>query len=251
MFLSQKCPSLLTFLHSKQGYLPDDFSCKNLYCLVLELPSYSPHSSGFWAPSYKRLINRWATLWRKSGLKLIEKKKTDVLKLIIYHTIRVRYILKTWGYKNETDKCALYFQVKTIEHCFLFCPRVHAAWNFFASHLSHLSDCPFPVSSSSVSFPFSCHASSPSFSLYCYTTATVLFWIWQTRNLATFRNSVLSTTQIINLIKRDISCGILCAKQDEKENFWSTGAVLCKITGKNSVFFFPDSCFLYTASYCR
>ena len=111
---------LLTFLHSKQGYLPDDFSCKNLYRLVLELPSYSPHSSSFWAASYKRLINRWATLWHKSGLKLIEKKKTDVLKLIIYHTIRVRYILKTWGYKNETDKCALYFQVKTIEHCFCF-----------------------------------------------------------------------------------------------------------------------------------
>ena len=85
---------------------------------------------------------------------------------------------------------------------------------------------------------FTC-ASSPSFSLYCYLIATILFWIWQTRNLATFRNSVLNVNQIVNLIKKDMSCRILCAKQDEKQNFWSTGNILCKISDAHSISFFP------------
>ena len=69
--------------------------------------------------------------------------------------------------------------------------------------------------------------------------ATVLFWIWQTRNLATFRNSVLNVNQIVNLIKKDVSCRILGAKQDEKENFWPTGSILCKISDTRSISFFP------------
>ena len=50
---------------------------------------------------------------------------------------------------------------------------------------------------------------------------------------------VLNFNQIINLIKKDISCRILCAKQDEKENFWSTGNILCKISDAHSISFFP------------
>ena len=38
------CLSLLSALCSRHGSLPDDFSCKNLYNLLLELPSASPHS---------------------------------------------------------------------------------------------------------------------------------------------------------------------------------------------------------------
>ena len=215
----RNCLSLLSSLRSKQGSLPADFSFKNLYSVLLDLPSASPRSSGFWAASLKRPINRWAAVWRKSRLKLIENKKTDLLWLIIHRAIKVRYALKTCGYKVKSDKCALCSQVETIEHCFLFCPRVRAVWNYFTPYLSRLSNSPFSVDSSCIFFPFSSRASSPSFSLYCYLMATVLFWIWQTGNLATFRNSVLNVNQIVNLIKKDISCRILCAKQDEKENF--------------------------------
>ena len=184
-------------------------------------------------------MNRWAAVWRKSRLKLIENKKTDILWLTIHRAIKVRYALKTWGYKLKSDKCALCSQVETIEHCFLFCPRARAVWRHFSPYLSRLSTSRFSVNSSCIFFPFSSHASSPSFSLYCYVIATVLFWIWQTRNLATFRNSVLNADQIVNLIKKDISCRILCAKQDEKENFWSTGSILCKISDTRSISFFP------------
>ena len=235
----RNCLSLLSSLRRKHGSLPADFSCKNLYNLLLDLPSASPRSSGFWATPLKRPINRWAAVCRKSRLKLIENKKTDLLWLIVHRAIKVRYALKTWGYKLKSDKCALCSQVETIEHCFLFSPRVRAVWNCFTPYLSCLSTSPFSVNSSCIFFHFSSCASSPSFSLYCYLIATILFWIWQTRNLATFRNSVFNVNQIVNLIKKDISCRILCAKQDEKENFWSTSNVLCKISDANSISFFP------------
>ena len=173
----RNCLSLLSFLHSKHGSLLADFSCKNLYSRLLDLPSASPCSSGF-----------WAAVWRKSCLKLVENKKTDLLWLIIHRSIKVRYALKTWGYKVKSDKCALCSQVETIEHCFLFCPRLRTVWNYFTPYLSHLSNSPFSVNSSCIFFPFSSRASSPSFSLYCYLIATVLLWIWPTRNLATLRN---------------------------------------------------------------
>ena len=166
------CLSLLSSLHSKHGSLLDDFSCKNLYSLLLDLPSASPSPSGFWAASLKSPINWWAVVWRKSRLKLIENKKTDLLWLIIHRTIKVRYALKTWGYKVKSDKCAWCSQVETIEHCFLFCPCVRAVWNYFTPYLSHLSNSPFSVTSSCIFLPFSSHASSPSFSLYCYLIAT-------------------------------------------------------------------------------
>ena len=36
------CLVVLTSLHAKHGSLPDDFSCKNIYNLLLELPTVSP-----------------------------------------------------------------------------------------------------------------------------------------------------------------------------------------------------------------
>ena len=234
----RKCLALLASLRDKTGTLPDDFLCTNLYALLLELPSASPRSSGFWAASLKRPINWWATVWRKSRLKLIENKKSDLLWLIIHRVIKVRYALKAWGYKVKSDKFSLCSKAETIEHSFLLCPRMRTVWKYFTPYLSRLFNSPFSVTSC-VFFPFSSHPSSPSFSLYCYLIATILFWTWQTRNLATFRNSVLNFNQIVNLIKKDISCHILCAKQDEKENFWSTDGVLCRISDTHSVSFFP------------
>ena len=53
----RNCLSLLSSLRSKHGSLPEDFSCKNLYSLLLDFPSTSQRSSGFWAASLKRPIN--------------------------------------------------------------------------------------------------------------------------------------------------------------------------------------------------
>ena len=47
----RNCLSLLSSLRRKHGSLPADFSCKNLYNLLLDLPSASPRSSSFWATS--------------------------------------------------------------------------------------------------------------------------------------------------------------------------------------------------------
>ena len=123
---------------------------------------------------------------RKSRLKLIENKKTDLLWLIIHRAIKVRYASKTWGYKIKSAKCALCSQADTIEHCFLLALACTLRGTFKVPYLSRLSDSPVFVNSASVFFPFSSCASSPSFSLYCYLITTILFWIWQCRNLAAF-----------------------------------------------------------------
>ena len=47
----RNCLSLLSSLRRKHGSLPADFSCKNLYNLLLDLPSASLRSSSFWATS--------------------------------------------------------------------------------------------------------------------------------------------------------------------------------------------------------
>lgn len=74
-------------------------------------------------------------MWRKSRFKLIENKKNDLMWLLIHRAIRVRYVLKLWGYINS-DRCAMCYQVETIEHCFLECPRVFKLWGYFTLLLS-------------------------------------------------------------------------------------------------------------------
>ena len=128
----------MTSIHIKRGSLPDDFSCKNIYNLLLELPAVSPRSAGFWVSAVGRPINRWASVWRKYRLKLVENKKSDLIWLILHRAVKVRYSLKLWGYKVKSDKCALYSKPETIKYCFLLCSRSRRVWGFFAPFLTRL-----------------------------------------------------------------------------------------------------------------
>ena len=188
------CLGILTSIHTKHGSLPDDFSCKNIYNLLLELPAVSPRSAGFWVSAVGRPINRWASVWRKSRLKLVENKKSDLIWLILHRAVKVRYSLKVWGYKVKSDKCALCSKPEKIKHCFLACPRSRRVWGFFAPFLTRLEGSTFSLSVSSVLHPFSDSQSSARVSLSCYLKATVLYSIWHARNLATFRNAVIIGT---------------------------------------------------------
>ena len=108
-----------------------------MYGLLVDLPRTSPRFSGFWAASLKRPINWWTAVWRKSRLKLIENKKTYLLWLIIHRAIKVRYALKTWGYKVKSDKCALCSQVERA--LFSFLPwRARCVEVFYALSVSPL-----------------------------------------------------------------------------------------------------------------
>ena len=231
------CLGILTSIHTKHGSLPDDFSCKNIYNLLLELPAVSPRSAGFWVSAVGRPINRWASVWRKSRLKLVENKKSDLIWLILHRAVKVRYSLKVWGYKVRSDKCALCSKPETIKHCFLVCPRLRRVWGFFAPFLTRLEGSTFSLSVSSVLHPFSDSQSSARVSLSCYLKATVLYWMWHARNLATFRNAVLSSAKIVANIKRDISLGILASRRDEQANFWALDNILCLLRDKSISFF--------------
>ena len=175
------CLVILTSIHTKHGSLPDDFSCKNIYNLLLELPAVSPRSAGFWVSAMGRPINRWASVWRKSRLKLVENKKNDLVWLILHRAVKVRYSLKVWGYKVKSDRCAVCSKPETIKHCFLACPRSRRVWGFFAPFLTRLEGSTFSLSVSSVLYPFSDSQSSARVSLSSYLKATVLYWIWHAR----------------------------------------------------------------------
>ena len=234
----RKCLDSFRNLHTKFGKLPDDLSCKNLYKLLLVCPGVAPRCAGFWGAVVGRPINRWAWVWRKSRLKLIENKKNDLIWLLIHRAIRVRYALMTWGYINS-DKCAICNRSETIEHCFLKCPRIVKVWDHFSPLISNFLDSPFSVSPKSVYYPFSFLESSTGVCLSRYLIATILYWCWFARNRATFHNSNLNHDKIIKLIKSDIQIRIRGDRLDSIRNFWSFKDVLCTIDTSNEVTFFP------------
>ena len=234
----RNCLSLFRTIHSKRGSLPDDLSCKRLYLLLFDCPCAPPRSAGFGGSVVSRPINRWASVWRKSRLKIIENKKNDLIWLILHRAIRVRYTLKTWRY-IATDKCAVCSQVETIKHCFLFCPRVLKVWDHFSPRLSRLFDFRFSVSVSSVFFPLSDSQSSPALLLSCHLIASCIYYVWNARNLASFPNSVLSSQKIIDMIVKDVSLRIRCSSTDKIKHFWSLRNVVCSVDGANNVTFFP------------
>lgn len=233
----QLCLDKFSHLYSTYGYLPDNLACKNIYKLLLTLPSCAPKCAGFWGSVVGRPINRWASVWRKSRFKLNENKKNDLLWLILHRAVKVRYALKTWGY-IESDRCALCDRVETIEHCFLECKRVVRVWRYFSPILSRFSSSPFVVSALSVFYPLSDFPSSPSTSIYSFLVVTILFWIWQARNLSTFRNSRLNSQRIIDLVIRDVKLRISCASIDTVKHLWSKDSVLCSVVNDTVNFLF-------------
>ena len=226
----RKCLDKLIYLYNTYKQLPDDLSCKNIYRLLLSLPNDAPRCAGFWSAVLLRPMNRCASVWRKSRLNLNENKKNDLLWLILHRAVRVRYSLKSWGYINN-DKCAVCNRVENIEHCFLACPRVVRVWHYFSAPLSRV------VSIPSVFYPLSDFQHSHPSSLSNFLIATILYWIWSSRNLATFRNSLLSSQSIIDLIKNDVKSRITCATDDSVRNFWSFRSAFCSVDDDDSIIF--------------
>ena len=170
----QKCLNKLIHLFNVHKCLPDGFCCKYIYSLLLSLPRDAPRGAGFWNSALCRPINRWATVWLKSLLKLNENKKNDILWLILHRAVRIRYSLKSWAY-IDNDRCAICGRIENIEHCFLACPRVVRVCNHFPPLLSRLSNSTFVVSIPSVFYPLSDDQPPPLSSLL---KATMLYWIW-------------------------------------------------------------------------
>ena len=99
----------------------------------------------------------------------------------------------------------------------------------------------FSVSVPSLFFPFSDAQSSPLVSLSYYLWATITYWVWHARNVATFsvRLPVLSSLYIVDLIKKDVSLRVRCSPWDEITNVWSSSSVLCSVDSMDNIIFFP------------
>ena len=232
----RKCISLFQQFFEKHGALPDDLSCKNIYTLLFSFPSAAPGCATFWESVVGRPINRWASVWRKSRLKIIENKKNDLLWLLLHRVVRVRYNLKNWGY-IDSDKCASCSRVETVKHCFIECPRIVRVWNFFAPFLSRLLGSPFSLSFVSVLFPLSMSQSSPRLLLFRYLIASILYYVWQARNSATFRNSHLTSRAIVDLIRKNIRLRILGEPLDKVKYFWSLDGIFCSTDANDKISF--------------
>ena len=191
--------SLFHQIYDNHGALPDDFSCRNLYLLLVVFLGALPKSAGFWGSVVGLPINRWASVWRKSRLKIIENKKNDLIWLLVHCAVRVRYNLEFWGY-IDSDKCAMCSRVETVQHSFVDCPRVIKVWDFFLPHLFRFLGSSFSLSFSSVLFPFSSLQSSPSLSLFRFLVTTILFHVWHAHNSATFRNCRLRAALLLILL---------------------------------------------------
>ena len=215
-------------------------SPENLYLLLVVFPDAAPKSAGCWGSVVGRPINRWASVWRKSRLKIIENKKNDLIWLLIHCAVGVRYNLKSWGY-IDSDRCTSCSRVETMQHRFVDCPRVRKVCNFFAPSLPRLLGSPFPLSFSSVLFPFSPLQSSPSLSLFRYLVATmiILFHVWHARNSATLRirNSYLPPRAIVNTIIKDIQLRIRGEPIDHVKYFWSVNSVFCQVSADDKISF--------------
>ena len=224
----RQCLALFQSLFERHGSVPDDLSCKNIYSLLSVFPSSAPTCASFWGAVVGRPIIRWVSVWRKSRLKFIENYKCDVLWLLLHNAVRVRYNLRVWGY-IASDRCAVCSRIETPCHCFVECRRVIRVWNFFSPLLSRLLSSPFVLSFSSVLFPLSSSSSSPGHRLSNYLIATIVYFVWLARNLATFRNSSLGSRSIINMIIKDIRLRILGEPVNKVREFWSTSSVICSV----------------------
>ena len=189
-------------LFEQHGKPPDHLSSKNLYCLFFNIPDAAPLCADVWRAIVGRPINWWAAVWRKSRFKLIENKKNDLLWLLLHNAVRTRYNLKVWGC-IDSDLCAVCSRIETNQHCFVDCFRAREVWNFFVPFLSRLQSFSFIPSFKSILFPLANFPDSR-LSVYHYFLASILFFTWQSRNLATFENRILSSRNIVNLIIKDI-----------------------------------------------
>ena len=90
-------------------------------------------------------------MWRKSCFKLIEKKRNDLLWLLLHNAVRTSCNLKAWGC-IDSDHCAVCSRVETNQHCFVDCFRALEVV-LFAPFLSRLQSSPFIPSFKSILFP--------------------------------------------------------------------------------------------------
>ena len=106
---------------------------------------------------------------------------------------------------------------------------------FFVPFLSRLQSFSFIPSFKSILFPLANFPDSR-LSVYHYFLASILFFIWQSRNLATFDNRLLNSRNIVNLIIKAIRTRILGESISRVKEIWSVNNVICSVNRDLIVF---------------
>ena len=114
-------------------------------------------------------------------------------------------------------------------------PKYIYIYFFFVPFLSRLQSFSFIPSFKSILFPLANFPDSR-LSVYHYFLASILFFIWQSRNLATFENRILSSRNIVNLIIKDIRTRILGESINRVKEIWSVNNLICSVNRDSIVF---------------
>ena len=73
--------------------------------------------------------------------------------------------------------------------------------------------------------------------MYYYLAATVLFFVWHVRNLATFCNRTLGFCSIINNVIKDVRSRVQGDSLDKVKSFWSVSNVVCSVSEDDRITF--------------
>ena len=147
-------------------------------------------------------------------------------------------IISKFGVASIPTVVLFALELKLISIVFVDCFRAREVWNFFAPFLSRLQSFSFIPSFKSILFPLANFPDSR-LSVYHYFLALILFFIWQSRNLATFENRILSSRNIVNLIIKDIRTRILGESINRVKEIWSVKNVICSVN-RDSIVFYLD-----------
>ena len=101
-----------------------------------------------------------------------------------------------------------------------------------------LLDSHFSVSPKSVYYSFSCAQYPTGILLSNYLMSNILCWCWFARNRGSFRNSILSSNNILGLFKNDVRIRIRGDRPNSVRSFWSFRNALCSVDACDKISFF-------------
>ena len=222
--------------------IPPSFShtSKEFYSLLLAKIFFIPMLHRSWVPFVPRTFSL-SRHWQRVRDNFTENFKNDLAWLITLRAVKVRDLLRNWGY-IRSSRCASCPRAETIDHCFLNCRRAKPVWLFFLPLLSSLLGSPFVPNCAFVflyQFP---STQQKNLRLLLFFIKSILYGIWKFRNKATFHNGKEDSNAIIRYIIRDVKNRILLDKHRLSPNtfrdLWSHPALVSFRDHDNLVFLF-------------
>lgn len=210
-------------VYDDMRHMPDDcsISLRKVYGTLIERSVCPPRCMVFWNNSFWNV--NWKRVWTVLVENIADNRVSEVRWRIIHRVIKVRQNLKDWGYNVTSTKCASCNEEESIEHCFMTCERLRKVWEWVGKVVGKWN-VNFSVSRECL---FLGSGTGRDRALMYFIIDMVLYSIWKCRNLATFRNKILTSRQAIEVCRVEITmflrADMLRRGKDGFEVFWGAG----------------------------